>query len=41
MFLGNPFNIASQALFLIIVCNIVGKKPGRLIMNLGDVHIYE
>jgi dihydrofolate reductase/thymidylate synthase len=47
---GIPFNIASYALFVHLICEVInndpdytGKKfsPGKLIMNLGDVHIYE
>ena len=48
LFLGVPFNIASYALFVYLICdhinnlNIIHKYiPGKLIMNLGDVHIYE
>lgn len=40
-FLGLPFNIASYALLTYIIASVVGLKPGRLIMSLGDVHIYE
>ncbi len=40
-FLGLPFNIASYALLVYIICKIIGNIcPGRLIMTLGDVHIY-
>lgn len=47
---GIPFNIASYALLVNIICDIVnndstytGKKitPGKLIINIGDAHIYE
>jgi thymidylate synthase len=48
LFLGVPFNIASYALFVYLICDHVNSSdskykyiPGRLIMNLGDVHIYE
>ena len=50
MFLGCPFNIASAALQLILFTELInndleynGEKltPGRLIMSLGDCHIYE
>ena len=40
-FLGLPFNIASYALLLEILCKISGYKARRLIMTLGDTHIYE
>ena len=48
LFLGVPFNIASYALLNYLICNHINNSdskfkyiPGRLIMNLGDVHIYE
>jgi dihydrofolate reductase/thymidylate synthase len=40
-FLGLPFNIASYSMLVIIMANMLGYKPGRLIMNLGNVHLYE
>ena len=49
-FLGLPFNIASYALLLELVCHYlngenegVNKKyiPGRVILFLGDYHIYD
>jgi len=40
-FLGLPFNIASYGILMIIMANILGYKPGRLIMTLGNVHLYE
>ncbi len=48
--LGEPFNIASYAFLVYIVCELVnndesfmGEKliPGKLIISLGDVHVYE
>ena len=49
-FLGMPFNIASYALLLHIIINIVNNHsnrthehdyvPGRVIMDFGDTHIY-
>lgn len=48
LFLGVPFNIASYALFVYLICDHINNSdskykyiPGKLIMNLGDVHIYE
>ena len=38
--LGVPFNIASAALFVHIMAFLSGKKVGRLIHFLGDVHVY-
>ena len=38
--LGLPFNIASYALLLEILGNIVNMVPDELIGNLGDTHIY-
>lgn len=40
MFLGVPFNISSYALLLSIIGQIVGKRPHRLTVSLGDAHIY-
>jgi dihydrofolate reductase/thymidylate synthase len=46
-FLGLPFNIASYALLLELICHNlngeINKKyiPGRVILFLGDYHIYE
>jgi len=48
--LGNPFNIASYALLVHIVCELVNNDPSyegvklipyKLIINIGDVHVYE
>lgn len=39
--LGLPYNIASYALLVHLLANEVGMKPGRLIMSLGDVHLYK
>jgi thymidylate synthase len=39
-FLGLPFNIASYSLLVHIISQLTGLKPGRLVMSLGDVHIY-
>ncbi len=40
MFLGVPFNIASYSMLTYIVAHLTGYKPGRLIVTLGDAHIY-
>ena len=40
IFLGLPFNIASYGLLLLLLCKETGYKPGELIGNLGDVHLY-
>jgi dihydrofolate reductase/thymidylate synthase len=50
MFLGIPFNIASYALLVHILCETINNDetytgnrytPGTLIMSLGDAHVYE
>ena len=48
VFLGLPFNIASTALFLEIICHYLNNKQNvnkyvskDMIINLGDVHLYE
>jgi dihydrofolate reductase/thymidylate synthase len=41
MFLGEPFNIASYYLLLCIICTYTDKKPGNIIISMGDTHIYE
>jgi thymidylate synthase len=40
---GIPFNIASYATLVYILCKYLGEnyKPDKLIMNLGDAHLYE
>jgi thymidylate synthase len=40
MFLGVPFNISSYSLFLSMIAQITGLKPGEFIHTLGDAHIY-
>ena len=39
-FLGLPFNIASYATLILLLCEETGYQPGMLIGNLGDIHIY-
>jgi thymidylate synthase len=40
---GVPYNIASYAALVYILCKYLGDnyKPDKLIMNYGDVHLYE
>lgn len=39
--LGYPFNIASYAILVHIICKVTNYLPGKLIMTLGDTHIYD
>ena len=39
-FLGVPFNIASYALFTMMVAQVCGLEPGEFVHTLGDTHIY-
>ena len=40
-FLGLPFNIASYGTLLLLLCEETGYRPGELIGNLGDTHLYK
>jgi len=40
IFLGVPFNIASYALFTLMVAQVCGYRPGDFVHTLGDAHLY-
>lgn len=41
VFLGLPFNIASTALLTQLIAENVGREPGRLLIQVGDAHVYQ
>lgn len=41
MFLGMPFNIASYALFTHMIAQVCELDVGKLIISVGDAHIYK
>jgi len=41
MFLGIPFNIASTACLVYIIAHLTNCTPGKIILNIGDAHIYK
>lgn len=40
IFLGLPFNIASYALLLEMICSVTNYVPRELIISFGDLHLY-
>lgn len=41
VFLGVPFNIASYALMLLMMAQVLDLRPGEFIHTLGDAHLYQ
>lgn len=40
MFLGVPFNVASYALLMLLLCKECNLKPGQLVHTINDAHVY-
>lgn len=40
LFLGLPFNIASTALLLMLIAHETDLKPGKMVICIGDAHVY-
>ena len=40
VFLGVPFNIASYALFTMMVAQVCDLQPGEFVHTFGDAHLY-
>ena len=40
IFLGLPFNIASYAMLLEMLCTVTGRTPKDLVISFGDLHLY-
>jgi len=38
--IGTPFNLISAGLLINVVASILDLKPGKLVWNMGDCHIY-
>jgi thymidylate synthase len=41
IFLGVPFNISSYALLTLMLCQVLGYKPGEFVHTFGDLHLYK
>lgn len=39
--LAADFNIVSAAILTFMLCHITGYNPGKIIHNIGDIHIYQ